>query len=76
MQNNIVDSFLNQMFEDRKMFVNMYGIKNVTDANFMLISDVLSENLELFSEVIKEQFVINQNSLQSNIYNKEVTAFN
>jgi len=65
MDNKILSSFLTSMFEDRKLFAEVNGTKNIMDAKYMLVADALSENINLLSEVIEEQLIIKINSKNS-----------
>ena len=55
MLDNQIESFLTKMFEDNKTFIVVNGIKNATDIKYVLISDAISENIKLFTEVVKER---------------------
>ncbi len=74
MNNKILSSFLTSMFEDRKLFAEVNGTKNIMDAKYMLVADALSENIDLLSEVIKEQLTLNINSKNSINQNKSLVS--
>ena len=54
MNKEMINSFLTSMFEDRKLFIEVNGVKSLMDTKHMLVADALSENISLFSEVIGE----------------------
>jgi len=64
MKQQHLNSFLTNMFNDRVEFANINGISKMADAKYMLIADVLSENVELLGEVIDEHFKENINSIK------------
>ncbi len=70
MNKKCLSSFLTSMFEDRKLFTEVNGTKNIMDAKYMLVADALSENIDLLSEVILEQINLNINSKNSINRNK------
>ena len=74
MNQKIVSSFLASMFEDKKLFMEINGTKNIMDAKYMLVADALSENISLLSEVIGEQLNLNINSINSINRNKNNTS--
>jgi len=59
-----LNSFLTNMFNSRTEFANINGTANMMDASYMLIADVVSENIELLGEVIAEHFEENINSFE------------
>ena len=59
-----LNSFLANMFENRTEFANINGAAKMMDANYMLIADVVSENIELLGEVIAEHFEEKINSFE------------
>jgi len=59
--NQTLSSFLISMYEDKKLFIEINGLKNSMDAKYMLVADALSENIELLEEVIKEEFYLKLN---------------
>jgi len=59
-----LNSFLTNMFNDRMEFANINGASKLTDANYMLIADAMSENIELLGEVIQEHFEENINNFK------------
>ena len=61
MDQSEIGSFLTSMFENRKQFAQINGSNRLYDAKFMLIADAVSENIELFSEVIKEEIKLELN---------------
>jgi hypothetical protein len=64
MKQQQLNSFLANMFNNRTEFANINGVKNMMDAKYMLIADVVGENIELLSEVVAEYFVENVNSFE------------
>jgi len=73
MNQKTLSSFLASMYEDRSLFIEVNGLSSTMDKNYMLVADALSENIELFSEVIKEKLNINLNRL-TKINNNEIAA--
>ena len=49
------ESFLTRMFEDNKIFMFVNGVKKSTDKKYLLTADAVSENIELFAQVLKER---------------------
>ncbi len=74
MLNQNVGSFLTQMFEDRQKFIQIHGARSVMDPKFMLVSDAMSEHIELLTEIIKEQFQIENNYLNKNSYSQDTAV--
>jgi len=68
-----LNSFLANMFNNRREFATINGTANMMDADYMLIADVVSENIGLLGEVIAEHFEENINSFEL-IRVKEQTA--
>jgi len=64
MKQQQLNSFLTDMFNNRVEFASVNGVSKMMDANYMLIADVVSENIELLSEVITEHFEENINSFE------------
>ena len=76
MNQNIVGSFLTSMFEDRNLFIEINGAGSIYNKNYMLVADVLSENIDLFAEVIKEHLNSDLNINTLNIdKNSKTVAF-
>ncbi len=57
-----LNSFLANMFESRVEFANINGSTNSMNADYMLVADAVSENVELLAETLKEHF---ENQLSS-----------
>jgi len=76
MNQKTLSSFLTSMYEDRNLFIEVNGLSNTMNEKYMLVADALSENIELLSEVIKEEINLNLNRLNKidNTY-KERVAF-
>jgi len=68
-----LNSFLANMFDNRTEFAAINGTANMMDSDYMLIADVVSENIELLGEVIAEHFEENINSFEL-VRVKEQTA--
>jgi hypothetical protein len=68
-----LNSFLTKMFDNRTEFAAINGTAKMMDADYMLIADVVSENIELLGEVIAEHFEENINSFEL-VKVKEQTA--
>ncbi len=49
-----LNSIVAEMFENRVSFSNTFGTEKLMDANYMLVTDVLSENLDMFSSLVQE----------------------
>ncbi len=54
MNTHILNRFVTDLLEDRVEFSNTFGTDKLMNVNYMLVSDALSENVEQFSELIKE----------------------
>jgi len=71
-KNKKIASFLSNLFEDRERLIETFGSSIMFDTKKMLIADALSENIELLSEIIREDldlyFAIYTNNNQ---YNKK-----
>ena len=65
MNKEMISSFLTSMFEDRNLFIEVNGVKSLMDAKHMLVADALSENINLFSEVIGEYINKNFNNMNT-----------
>ncbi len=50
-----IESFLTRMFEDNRIFMFVNGVKKSTDKKYLLTADAVSENIELFAQVLKER---------------------
>ena len=74
MQLKKIDNYLMDMFSSPKEFASVCGVKNSMDPKFMLVADVLSEDIELFSEVIKEE--LNCNTYNNFLYKEDRTSTN
>jgi hypothetical protein len=59
-----INSFLRKMFDNRTEFAAINGAAKMMDADYMLMADVVSENIELLGEVIAEHFEENINSFE------------
>ncbi|NPA50841.1 MAG: hypothetical protein GXO02_04350 [Epsilonproteobacteria bacterium] len=55
MRKEEIDTFLNLVFKDTKLFINLNGADKLFDRNFMLVYDALQDDLYLLSEVIEER---------------------
>jgi len=76
MNQSMIGSFLTSMFEDRNLFIEINGASSVYNKNYMLVADVLSENIDLFAEVIKEHINSDLNINTLNIdTNSKAVAF-
>jgi len=53
--NNQIESFLTKMFEDNRTFMFVNGVEKSTDRKYVLIADAVSENIELFAQILKER---------------------
>ena len=49
-----LNTVVTDMFENRVNFSNTFGTDKLMDVNYMLVSDVLTENLDTFSDLVKE----------------------
>jgi len=49
-----LNSIVAEMFENRVNFSNTFGTDKLMDANYMLVTDVISENLDMFSSLVQE----------------------
>ena len=76
MNQNMIGSFLTSMFEDKNLFIKVNGANCIYNKEYMLVADALSENIELLSEVIKEQLNndLTINTLNIDKNNKAVTV--
>ena len=70
----VVSSFLTNLLNSREQLINVFGSSIVFNAKQMLIADILSENIESLTEVIKEHLEINLNCKQ-NSFNSYEAAF-
>jgi len=50
-----IESFLTKMFEDNRAFMFVNGVKKSTDKKYLLTADAISENIELFAQILKER---------------------
>ena len=55
MRKDEIFTFLNVLFNDRKLFINLNGTQKLFDKDFMLVYDALHEDLDLLSEVLEER---------------------
>ncbi len=54
MSNIEIKFFLDTLYEDRELFIAVNGVARANDAKYMLISDILEDNKNLFADVILE----------------------
>ncbi len=47
-----IQMFLNEMFKNRNLFLQVHGLKYSNNPKYMLVADHLSENVEAFSKVV------------------------
>jgi len=76
MNQKTLSSFLTSMYEDRNLFIEVNGLSNAMNEKYMLVADALSENIELLSEVIREDINLNLNRVTNiNNINNEMVVF-
>jgi len=76
MNQKTLSSFLTSMYEDRNLFIEVNGLSNTMNEKYMLVADALSENIELLSEVIREDINLNLNRVTNiNNINNEMVVF-
>ena len=61
MSNNEIKFFLDTLYEDRELFIAVNGVAKANDAKYMLVSDILEDNKNLFADVILEAINCKQN---------------
>ena len=67
-----LNSFLANMFESRVEFANINGTTNSMNAEYMLVADAVSENIELLADAIKEHYQENLNGFK--YINSDITT--
>ncbi len=52
MQKEAIKLFLDNMFQNRNLFMQIHGVNNISNPKYMLIADYLSEDTESLSKII------------------------
>jgi len=55
MNQKTINSLVSEIFENRVNFSNTFGTEKLMDARYMLISDVLLEDIDKLSSVLVEE---------------------
>ena len=62
MSYNEIKFFLDTLYEDRELFLAVNGVAKANDAKYMLVSEILEDNKNLFADLILEAIHNKQNS--------------
>jgi len=46
--------FIDEIYQNRDMFISVNGVSNANNSHYMLVSDVVTEHSELFADIITE----------------------
>ena len=57
--------FVEEMYNNREIFLSVNGLSNATNSNYMLVSDVVTEYSELFADVVKEAMITFKSNIPS-----------
>ena len=72
MEKTFVSNFLDSMYENNRNFIEVLGTEKLFDPKFMLIADTVSEDMQLFTDVILAQLQEHQIQNARTVLNSSV----